>query len=155
MTPSNHNNNGNGNSRPAGMTQDDIYFTLFRHKWLILGFICLGIVGAIAVRVIRPPLYMSRAKLMIHYVVNTTKPDPANPGEQVLPTEPGGQSIINSEVEILKSLDVATNVAAIIGPQRVLAKVGGGNSLMAAAGVIGSGILVEPPRTSILTISFQ
>src|SRR5207302_6741706 len=37
----------------------------------------------------------------------------------------------------------------------LLAKVGGGNSLMAAAGVIGSGILVEPPRTSILTISFQ
>src|SRR5256885_841572 len=70
MTPSNHANSTNGQTRAAGMTQDDVYFTLFRHKWLILGFICLGITGAIAIRVIRPPLYMSQAKLMVQNVLS-------------------------------------------------------------------------------------
>src|SRR5439155_20851140 len=46
--------------------------------------------------------------------------------------------------------------AEILGPERILAKFGGGKDLLAAAGVIGVGIEVEnPPRTAILTVSFK
>ena len=32
------------------MGLDDVLYTVFRHKWLILGFLCLGVLGAAAVR---------------------------------------------------------------------------------------------------------
>ena len=54
MNPPNHANGVNGHSRAPGMTQDDVYFTLFRHKWLILGFIFLGIVGMVAYTIAGP-----------------------------------------------------------------------------------------------------
>ena len=60
------------------MSLDDILFTLFRHKWLILCFVLLAIVGAVAVRVVRPPVYVSKAKLMVHYVVDSHGATTAN-----------------------------------------------------------------------------
>jgi len=135
---------------------DDAVFTVFRHKWLILAFVCLGLVGAVAVCFLRPPPYVSKAKLMVHYVLNTrditsATPDSAHPQ----PVDYGAQSILNAEVEILTSLDVAERVASTIGPAKILAKKGGGTNLMAAAGVVCSGIEVDPPKSSILTISFK
>jgi uncharacterized protein involved in exopolysaccharide biosynthesis/Mrp family chromosome partitioning ATPase len=50
---------------------------------------------------------------------------------------------------------VAARVADTIGPAKILAKKGGGTDRMAAAGVICSGIEVDPPKSSILTISFK
>jgi uncharacterized protein involved in exopolysaccharide biosynthesis/Mrp family chromosome partitioning ATPase len=146
-----------GQPPSSGLNLDDIYFTLFRHKWLILSFTCLGILGAIAVRVLRPPPYVSKAELMVLYV-NDVKPGlmASNQDETFMPTDPGGQAILDTEAKILESLDVATNVATVFGPEKILAKFGGGSNLMAAAGVVASGIEVEiPPRTSILKVSFK
>src|SRR6266446_344055 len=149
-------NSANGQPPASGMSLDDVMFTLFRHKWLILGFVCLGAVGTVAVRFLRPPPYVSYAKLMVHYVVETRTPGPDGAEGRIVAPDSGGQAVISSEVEILKSLDVATNVAASVGPERILAKKGGGNNLMWAAGVVLNGIEVEvPPRTSILTVSFK
>ena len=67
----------------------------------------------------------------------------------------GGQNIINSEIEILTSLDVAKSVVAKVGPEKILAKKGGGSDPLAAAGVVCSGIEVAPPRGSILMVSFK
>src|SRR5436190_18567722 len=90
----------------AGMGVDDVLFTLFRHKWLILGFFCLGLMGAAIAPLIKPPRYESRAKLMVHYVVERGAGMAGN-GGQVIPSESGGQGMISTEVEILKSRDVA------------------------------------------------
>ena len=61
MNPANSPNAANGHhAPPAGFGVDDAIFTLFRHKWLILAFVCLGLVGAVAVRFVRPPLYVSK-----------------------------------------------------------------------------------------------
>lgn len=46
-------------------------------------------------------------------------------------------------------------VADTIGPERILAKKGGGSDRMAAAGVIASGIIVDPPRTATISVTFQ
>ncbi|HOX56482.1 MAG TPA: cellulose synthase operon protein YhjQ/BcsQ [Candidatus Paceibacterota bacterium] len=157
MNPANPSNGANGQSAaPGGFNVDDAVFTVFRHKWLILAFVCLGVAGAVAVRFVRPPPYVSKAKLMVHYVLNTrdmTTMTPDSPHAQSI--EYGAQSIINAETEIITSLDVAQIVADKIGPAKILAKKGGGTDRMAAAGVIASGIEVAPPRSSILTISFK
>ena len=146
----------NGHPAPAGFTADDAIFTLFRHKWLILAFVCLGVAGAMAVRVVKPPLYVSKAKLMVQYVLNTRDMPTANPeASHAQSLDVGAQSIINAEIEILTSLDVATNAADTIGPDKIFAKKGGGTNRIAAAGVICSGIEVDPPKSSILTISFK
>ena len=156
MNPANSPHAANGQHPPAGFSVDDAVFTLFRHKWLILAFVCLGCVGAVAVRFVQPPLYVSKAKLMVHYVVNNREMTPATPDSPHSQSlDAGAQNIINAETEIITSLDVAKHAAENIGPGRILAKKGGGTNLLAAAGAICSGIEVDPPRSSILTISFK
>ena len=58
----------NGHQPSTGMSTDDVLYTLFRHKWIILAFILLGAAGACMVRALRPPLYVSQAKLNVPYV---------------------------------------------------------------------------------------
>jgi uncharacterized protein involved in exopolysaccharide biosynthesis/Mrp family chromosome partitioning ATPase len=147
-------NGANGHSPAAGMTQDDVYFTLFRHKWLILGFCCLGVVGALTVRVIRPPMYMSQFKLMIPFVVSRAVSEPGHE-DQVRQTDTGAQSTLNMEVDILTSSDVAMRAAAAVGPEKILAMKGGGNDLQSAARFVGGGLTVDPPKTAVLTVTFR
>ena len=46
----------------AGLSLGDIYFILFRHKWMILFFSFAGIMGAILLLfVVKPPQYQSEA----------------------------------------------------------------------------------------------
>ncbi len=156
MNPANPPHAAAGAHASSGLSADDAIYTVFRHKWLILGFVCLGVVGAGAVRFVRPPLYVSKAKLMVHYVVDSRAATTAgSEGQNVQSVDVGGQNIINSEIEILTSLDVAKSVVAKVGPEKILAKKGGGSDPLAAAGVVCSGIEVAPPRGSILMVSFK
>ena len=108
MNPANPPHAATGAHASSGFSADDAIFTVFRHKWLILGFVCLGVVGAVAVRFVRPPLYVSKAKLMVHYVVDSRAATTASSeGQNVQSVDVGAQNIINSEIEILTSLDVA------------------------------------------------
>ena len=142
MSPANPSHSANGQRPSTAFTVDDAIFTVFRHKWLILVFVCLGIAGALAVRLVKPPLYVSKAKLMVHYVLNSrdvpTTPD--SPRAQSL--DDSAWRVINAEIEIITSLDVAKRAAEIVGPARILANSGGGTNLTAAAGAICSGIEV-------------
>ena len=156
MNPSEPSNATNGQQPAGGINVIDVCYTLFRHKWLILGFVCLGVVGALVVRIKRPPIFVSRAELMVHYIADLRAAGTANQEGRIVSPEPAGLNIINSELEILKSLDVATNVAAKFGPAKLLARKGGGDDLMSAAGVLSSGIETEnPARTTIIAISFK
>jgi len=138
----------------TGMGMDDVLYTLFRHKWLILAFIFLGAAGAFAYRAMRPPFFVSQAKINIPYIKES---GPTGTGNETLkPSDVGPQSIINTEVEILRSLDVASNAAAAFGPEKILARRGGGNDVMSAAGMILSGTEVEMPQhTTVLTVAFR
>jgi uncharacterized protein involved in exopolysaccharide biosynthesis/Mrp family chromosome partitioning ATPase len=156
MNPANPSHAANGHQPAPGFTADDAIYTLFRHKWLILAFVVLGVVGAVAVRIVRPPLYISTAKVMVHYVSNNREVTPVGPdAPQRTSLDASAQGILNGQIEIIKSLDLAQHVAEVIGPAKILAKKGGGTNLMAAAGVVLAGIDVEPPKTSILTITFK
>jgi polysaccharide biosynthesis transport protein len=156
MNPESNSNKRGVDHEGSGIGLEDVYFTVFRHKWLILAFFCLGVVGAALVPLVRPPSYVSWAKLMVLYVVETKHANLAGPDAVIKSTDTGAQGVINSEVEILKSADVASNVALAVGPEKILAKRGGGSDPTKAAAVVLSGIEVENPRgTEVLTVSFK
>lgn len=108
-------------------------------------------------KVVQPPPYMSRAKLMLRFVVDSQGVGPVDKdSQQVKAVDPFGQAVIGSEMQILTSLDVALEAAAKVGPEKILAQKGGGTNLLAAAGTISSDLEVEvPSRTTILSVSFK
>ena len=140
-----------------GIRLDDIYYTLFRHKWLILGSSLAGILAAATLYFVRQPPYTSQARLLIRYVLETKSLSPAATADtQIKQPDSRGENIMNSEMEILTSLDLAAQVADLVGSERVLAQVGGGSDRMAAAGVIRGGLTVEVPRRSdIIRVAFE
>ena len=65
------------------------------------------------------PVYESEAKLMLRYVVDRSVVDSLDSQ----PKTPGtlyGDSLVNSELEILTSWDLAEQVASAIGAERIL-----------------------------------
>ena len=139
---------------PGGLNAEDILFTLFRHKWLILGFFCLGVFGAVGLRTIRPPYYVSEAKLLVSFIVDKLPGPVAADG--IVHAADSGPSGLSTEVEILWSHDVISNVVRTVGAEKILAKRGGGNDGDLAAAVVAGGLdIAQPPKTSILTLYFR
>lgn len=149
---------GNGESpRPSGLGQKDILFIIFRRKWLIISCCLLGLISAVATYFLFPRTYISRAGLLIRYVMDTRPMNPANPGDtQVRTPDSRGDNILNSEAEILSSLDLATQVADQGLAEKVLAKLGGGSDTNKAGLAIKSGLTVDVPRkTDVIVLTFQ
>ena len=137
------------------MSLTDIYYVLFRHKWKILGLSAAGILAAANIYIMKPPLYTSAAKLYVRYVEDARLP--SGPGNsQVISPDDRGENILNSEVEILKSLDIANEVVAEIGAEKILAKVGGGSNADRAAAIVKKNVsVVVPKHSDVLDIIFQ
>src|ERR1051325_10053637 len=91
---------------------------------------------------------------MVKFVVDQQAASPLAGDVQKISTE-NSQNIITTEIEMLRSLDVATNAAGLLSPE-IMARMGVGTIRMAASGAIGSGIEVENPRgTAILAIMYK
>jgi polysaccharide biosynthesis transport protein len=101
----------------SGMSLNDVLFILFRHKWKILICSAIGILAAAGTPFFMPPLYESRAKLLVRYVVERSAIDGMDSQGKNLGTP--SESAINSEVEILTSSDLAMQVASKIGVDRL------------------------------------
>jgi polysaccharide biosynthesis transport protein len=139
----------------GGLTLDDVIFVLFRRKWLILAFVCLGIAGAFMAWAKYPPLYVSRAKVFLRYLKDPAVIDPLNPESgRVQRTEAGNQTMA-SEMEIFTSLDVATQAVYLVGPEKILAKHGGSSNAMWASSVVASGLKVDAPHGPMLSVSYK
>jgi polysaccharide biosynthesis transport protein len=139
---------------PSGMNLDDILFILFRHKWKIGFFAIVGIAAAVAVFFFFPPVYESRAKLLVRYVVERSAVDAIDAPVKTLGTQ--GETLMNSEVEILTSLDLAMQVAGTVGVDRVLGRSGPEATEVVAARSIIAGLKVAALRGSnIITVSYK
>jgi uncharacterized protein involved in exopolysaccharide biosynthesis/Mrp family chromosome partitioning ATPase len=137
------------------LTVADVYYVLFRQKWKILFFCVLGAVAAFLIYRAKPPAYESDAKLFIRYVLDNKTAGPASQDKVKSPDDQGG-SIVNSEIEILTSFDLALQVADLIGPEKILAKSGGGRDRVAAAAVIAANMNIDVPnKGSVLRVSFR
>ena len=135
---------------------DAIYFMLFRQKWIIIGFSLAGLLVALMIYALKPPLYNSEAELLIRYVEDSRLPQQPGNASQIKVPDLRGDNIMNSEVQILTSLDLAKDVANAIGVEKIQAKVGGGTNALSAAGLIKKNIEVEPVRHSdVIQVGFR
>lgn len=103
------------------LSLQDILYVLFKHKGKILLSAAIGISAALAVYLVRPRVYESQAKLLVRYVVDRSAIDPL---DSRATERPSSDNLINSEVEILASWDLAMQVTKAVGVERLLPKYG-------------------------------
>src|SRR5207248_6616712 len=132
---------------PVSISLNDVYYVLFRHKWMILAFSAAGILVAVLLYLTTATRYSSEARLLVRYVTETRSMAPAERNPDVKSPDSRGETIINSELEILTSLDLAKEVAEKVGPTNILDKGAVGDPASAAASVIASprNLMVEVP----------
>jgi uncharacterized protein involved in exopolysaccharide biosynthesis/Mrp family chromosome partitioning ATPase len=149
------------NSKPqdaqsGGMSLGDIYFILFRHKWKIMVFSTVGVLAALALLILKPPLYESKTELDILYVIQGKSFNPAGEGASTVSPSEAGYGIILTEVKILQSWDVAMDAVQTIGAEKILARAGGGADTNMAAGLIAKNLIVESsPGISVIDVTLQ
>jgi len=131
-----------------GISLGDIYYVLFRQKLKIVLFSALGVLAATGFYWAKPPLFQSEAKLFILYVVTTQVPKLSGPEANVKTPDERGENIMNSEVEILTSMDLVQQTVDTFGADKILAKAGGGDDRIRAAAFIKSNLTVETPKRS-------
>ena len=120
---------------PSGLNVQDILYVLFRHKWKILLCAAIGIGAAAAVFLRFPTIYESQAKLLVRYIMDTSAIDRID-------SSGSNETLINSEVEILTSWDLAMEVAKALVAERLLPQSAGGSNITNTAGAIRSGLNV-------------
>lgn len=128
------------NTAKGGFGVQDVLFVLFKHKWKILLLSMMGFGAAAAVYVTQTPIYQSESKLLVQYVLERGSVDPY--ASQTSPGANPVDSVINTEIEILTSVDLAQEVAGRIGVAKLLPESGGNAALSDAAGKILSGLIV-------------
>ena len=112
-------------SRPLQRRQSrlnvyDVLFVLFKHKWKIMLLSLLGLAGAGGVLYwnLRSPNYETEAKLLVRYVLERSTVDPYE--AKVDASGVHGMAVMDAELEIIRSADLATEVAVKIGPEKIL-----------------------------------
>ena len=137
---------------PQSLNLQDILYILFRHKWKILTCSALGLTAAAAVFFLYPTMYESQAKLLVRYVVDTSAIDQVESRS----TGPASENLINSEVEILTSWDLAMQVASAVGIERLVPKADREAELAQAARSVQLGLNASVLRgTNIITVSYR
>src|SRR6266581_1178388 len=135
----------------SGIHLSDILFALFKRKWTIILCALLGIIAAAGYYFLYPPVYESDARLLVRYVLERSAVDPIDNTNRSHLTGKTTDSIIDAEVQILTSWDLAVQVADAIGPKRL-----GAPSKEAAAGSIILGLQVTAAKGSdVIFISYK
>ncbi|HEV2095501.1 MAG TPA: Wzz/FepE/Etk N-terminal domain-containing protein, partial [Chthoniobacterales bacterium] len=130
----------------------NVLSALFKHKKKIMLAAAVGLAAAAAVHFFYPATYESDATLLVRYVLDRSAVDPENTDPRSMKTN---DTVIDAEVQILKSWDLAVQVAQALGPKRILpnAKT---PSVESAAGAIGSGLDVTTKHASnIMFVAYQ
>jgi polysaccharide biosynthesis transport protein len=138
----------------SGLSLNDILFVLFKHKWKIFVCAVLGVAAAAGVYFLSPPVYESEAKLLVRYVVDRSAIDGLDSSGKTLGSP--SASVINSEVEILTSTDLAMQVADAVGVDRLTQGSGLKRTTADAALIIFKGLKVVALKdTNIISVAYQ
>ena len=98
----------------------DIYYVLFRHKWKIILFF-LAVVITVTIGTFQAPeIYRSDAKLLVRIGRESVTLDPTATTGHIISIGQSRQAEINSELEILKSREIAEKVVDAIGLEAIL-----------------------------------
>lgn len=140
---------------PSGMDAQSVILVLFRHKWKIFLFTLLGLGAAAAVYMLMPPVYESSAKLLVRYVLERSAIDSVDSKDGTSGNR-NNDSIINSEMEILTSWDLAAEVAESVGVEKLASATTGKPLKAEAARAIALGLTVSAAKGSnVITVSFR
>ena len=144
-------------NQAPGLNLADIYYILFRHKWKIIVLSAAGFLAAALIYFQQPLVYSSEAKLFIRYVLEARLPTSGLGSDpQIKTPDAGGANIINSEIEIIKSWDLAAQVVDAIGPGKIIGTGGGDTNKNLAVAILRTGLTLESlPRSDILRIVFR
>ena len=146
----------NGHDAAPKLDLGQILYVLFRHKWKIIGLCLFALAAAASVLVIVPRTYESEARLYIRYVVEPRSPDPIASDSRIRSPDVGGDAIINTELQILTSMDLAQQVADAIGPEKILGVAGLPDGRVRAAVAIQKHLVAQIPRdSSVVRVAFQ
>lgn len=141
---------------PTVMTVNDFLYILFRHKWKILSCAALGFAAAAAYFFLKPPPFQSEAKLYIRYVLDSSSPGVPGADARSVSTDQRGDTIINTEVEILGSMDIALQVADTVGVDRLMGREKGPKDREHAAALVRQNLLIEPlPKSNVIRLTYQ
>jgi uncharacterized protein involved in exopolysaccharide biosynthesis/Mrp family chromosome partitioning ATPase len=138
----------------AAIGPEDLLYILFRQKWLILVFIVLGICAAATMRILKPPFYLSKARILLRYVIDPKVARTSHDETGVVGVE-SMQNVLSTEMDIITSRNTAKRVTTMFPPEKILAHWGNSTNVELATSVVASGVDVEPPRSSILTVTFK
>ena len=127
-----------------GISMGDIYYVVFRHKWKILILTLAGLLAAVTFNFLKPPPYQSQAELLIQYVPQAGAMPVMGSDQKVIVPDARGDDVINSEIQIMTSLDLAEQAVTNIGAAGILAKYGGGSDPGLAAAMVWRNLTAEP-----------
>jgi Mrp family chromosome partitioning ATPase len=92
--------------------------------------------------------------LLIRYVVENK--NPAQDSGRVTSPDSRGEGVMAAEIDILTSRDTAEQVVAIMGPEKILAKLGGGSDRAKAIEVVYRGLQADAGRRgSVMRVTFD
>ena len=133
----------------------DILYAVFRHKWMILCLSVAGISVGAAVYFLSKPSYASDAQLLVKYIVEN-RSFAADEATSSVRT-PREDNVVNSEIAILSSLDLAREVAREVGATNVVSEPKPGRDPEGeATAVIRNGLEVGTvPKSTIISLRFQ
>ncbi len=116
-----------------------------------------GILAAVALYFLKPPPYQSQAELLIQYVPQAGAMPLMGSDQKVIMPDSRGDDIINSEIQIMTSLDLAAQAVSNLGATSILARVGGGSNAIAAASLIQNNLQAEPAGkgSSVIVVTFK
>lgn len=131
----------------------EVMFLLLKHRWKLFLCILAGLGAAAYVYFNHQAPYESQAKLLVRYVVERSPIDTVE--SQTGTSGRNSEGVINSEIEILTSWDLATEVAQAIGPDRLLGyPVADG--LTQAAAEVREGLWVESNKGSnVISVGYR
>jgi uncharacterized protein involved in exopolysaccharide biosynthesis len=136
-------------NHPEKISFHDVLFIFVKHAKKIIVLTLLGLIAATAVYLNHDTIYQSKAKLLVRYVRESRTVDPF---EETKSTSGGksADSVINTEIEILNSTDLAEEVAKEVGVDQLLSGnvALSGPTLSSAAEEISKGMEVVPGQSS-------
>ncbi|MGH7981243.1 MAG: Wzz/FepE/Etk N-terminal domain-containing protein, partial [Limisphaerales bacterium] len=150
------NNNKPVAPQTPGLSLGDVYYTIFRHKWKIVAASLAGLLAAAGIYFFKPPPYQSQAELLIKYVPADTQLNLVGDQKVILP-DPEGDDIINSEIQILTSMDLAEEAATNIGASNILGGASANANPYAAAATIRNNLVAEAADkgSSVILVTFK
>lgn len=142
-------------SKETGLDVGDVIYAVSKHKWRILACTAAGVLAA-GVFLYAQLQNEYQAKLLVRYVVERSAIDPVDSQTKLSATGADADSAINSEVEILTSVDLAEQVAEAVGPQRLHSAPVTGDRKRAAARDIATALKVKVLKgTNVILVSYR